>query len=196
MAHPKIQEMLDAAERDVRRLRNARSSAAAREAWSDFLEHANRAINRLEGYSKRTGQHDKYLHLITKEVWATPLTKYMRVARNAHEHGVEELNQDQSHDARGVFPNGRITPPIRVYGLNEDGTRTAVQRKGPLKVVSSPNVKVTILPPGIMMIPILSPRGEEILPPLVETEAPDEHQTAAAAREYLAWVTEQIGRFA
>lgn len=120
MANPKIQEMVDLAALDVKRLREAASAPQARQAWTDFLEHANRAINRLEGYSRRTKQLAKYKALVSDEVWASPLTKYMRVARNAHEHGVEDLEMSAPHLDRIVHDNGFIlgAPLIMAKGPN------------------------------------------------------------------------------
>ena len=61
--------MLLEAERDLARLEKAKSSRDARKAWHDFLEHSNRALNRLEGYAKRAGQTRKYKQLISKDIW-------------------------------------------------------------------------------------------------------------------------------
>lgn len=196
MAHPKIHEMIAAAEHDIRQLRAAKTSKHARQAWISFLEHANRALNRLEGYSKHTGQIQKYKDLLTKEVWANDLTKYMRTARNAHEHGVEDIEISEPFNSRTVFPNGQILGST-IYGTTEDGKTVVMPQAGPTEIISSsPGVRHIELKPGIRMIPIVSPKGETVMPPHVaRLEAEDEPEALAAAREYLKWVVEQISTF-
>lgn len=197
MPHPKIEEMIIAAERDIRSLRAAKTSKAARKAWVSFLEHANRALNRLEGYSKRTGQHQKYKDLLTKEVWANDLTKYMRIARNAHEHGVEELEISDPFNSRISFPDGQILGSPVAYAKTIDGQFVPLPTVAPLRITSaSPGAKLINLKPGIRLIPIVSPKGETVMPPHVwRLEAEDEAEALAVAREYLKWVVAQISAF-
>jgi hypothetical protein len=194
--HPKIQEMISAAESDIRRLRRAKSSKGAREAWVSFLEHANRALNRLEGYAKRTNQTPKYKDLIGKEIWANDLTKYMRAARNAHEHGVEDLGIDEPYNDRIIFPDGRIAGPPIVYGYSAEGKVFVMTAAEPMQIISSGGGRVISLKPGIRMVPIIGHKGETIMPPHVGAlEAEDESDPSAVARVYLAWVVAQVSTF-
>ncbi|MGY4351246.1 hypothetical protein ACVWXM_007739 [Bradyrhizobium sp. GM7.3] len=196
MAHPKIQHMLDLAKKDLRRLRNPRSCKEARNAWVSFLEHSNRAINRLEHYAKKTGQTDKYKSLISKEIWQDDITKFIRTARNAHEHGVQDTQIDTPYDERIAFPTGQIMGSPLVIGITETGDSVVMPAAGPMEFQGSPGIRKVTLRPTVGMIPIIDPRGEEIMPPYVNIEAEDESEIAGAARIYLAWVTGRIGTFA
>lgn len=60
MIDPKIQEMVDMATDDIKRLRAADTCADARKAWIAFLENSNRALNRLEAAAKEVNQAAKY----------------------------------------------------------------------------------------------------------------------------------------
>lgn len=196
MTHPKIQEMLDAAERDIRRLRAARTSEGAREAWISFLENSNRAINRLEGYSKRTNQQEKHKYLISNLIWANDLSKYMRAARNAHEHGVENIEISEPFNSRANLPNGRILGSPVVYGKSKDGQLVVMPQAAPIEVkYASHGVRTIELKPGIRMIPVVSARGETIFPPHVDVEAEYESEPLAAARQYLSWIRDCISDF-
>lgn len=195
MANPKIQEMVDLAALDVKRLREAASAPQARQAWTDFLEHANRAINRLEGYSRRTKQLAKYKALVSDEVWASPLTKYMRVARNAHEHGVEDLEMSAPHLDRIVHDNGFILGAPLIMAKGPNGEDVFMSPVGPTTLEGPPGARIVTVAPTIRMLPIMSPRGEQVMPPGLALIAEDEPETAAAARAYLSWVIEKIATF-
>jgi hypothetical protein len=197
MAHPKIQEMIDLAAADIKRLRVAQSCEAARNAWVDFLEHSNRAINRLEGYSRRTNQTPKYKKLLNDEIWSTELTKYMRVVRNAHEHGIGTTGEPDPLNERIVFPDGRIFGGPTVYGTNAEGEMVLASTKsGPMEWSASPGARVVALKPTVCMVPVLSPKGETLMPPFVQISAEDEPEVVAAARLYLDWVVAKVGTFA
>ncbi len=187
--------MVEAAERDIKRLRNAKTSRGARAAWVSFLQHANTAWNRLEGYSKDTNQYEKY-KLLKKEVWASDLTSYMRTARNVLEHGVEDLGISETYNDRVVLPNGQILAAPIVMGTGVDGRTMIMPAAGPIEVEMSLGVRVVSLRPGIRMIPIVDRNGETIMPPYVAAlVAEDEPEPSAAARVYLAWVVQRINTF-
>ena len=59
----------------------------------------------------------------------------------------------------------------------------------------SPGVRKVTLKPTVSMIPIIDPKGNEIMPPFVQIEAEDESEIAGAARIYLAWITDRIATF-
>jgi len=196
MAHPKIQQMLDLAELDVRRIRSARSSAAARKAWGAFLEHSNRALNRLEQYARNTGQGSRYKALIGQEIWADDLTRYVRTARNIHEHGVEDSVICIRFDERMVMPSGFIMGAPQIYTTGSDGRlKVAARQIAPMVIeAAGPGVRKVVLRPTIRMIPIAG-RDGQIMPPVPQIEAEDEPEIAAAARIYLCWIRERIGTF-
>lgn len=197
MVNPKVQEMVDLATVDVNRLREATTCRAAREAWTDFLEHSNRAINRLEGYARKNGQTPRYKTLIREEIWASDLTKYMRVARNAHEHGVVDTQIDDPYNERIVFPDGRIIGGPIVIGMNETGEEVHLPAAGPMEFSGSLGVRKVALKPGIMLVSIQDRSGEVVRPPHVPNlESEDEPHSASVARTYLEWVIGKIGTFA
>lgn len=198
MAHPKIQELLTAAEQDISRLRGAATSADARSAWISFLENANRALNRLEGYSRSTGQTQKYKDLLTREIWTNKLTKYMRTARNAHEHGVEEITMEDPFNSRLVLPTGFVLGTPLAWSMGKNGrvvVHPTVAPAGPMSGnIAARRIELRF---GIRMIPIVSFKGEIVMPPgSLLFEADDEPEALAAARIYLKWVVEQIETFA
>lgn len=195
MINPKIQEMLNLAASDVNRLRKAETCADARRAWVAFLEHSNRAINRLEGYSKRTSQHDKYKKLLKEEIWSSGLTKYMRAARNTHEHGVADTQIDDRFSERIVFPNGKMLGGIFASGTTADG-QIVYCEPGPMEFEGSPGVRKISIKPTILLVPVEGRAGEWILPPIVPFEAEDEPWALAVARSYLEWVIGKVNTFA
>jgi hypothetical protein len=194
LAHPKIQHELDLARKEVRRLRRARSCKEARKAWVSFLEHANRAINRLEGYAKKTSQIHKYKSLISKEIWDNDVTKFVRTARNAHEHGVQDTEIAAPFVERTAFPNGQIIG-MTVMGLTTEGNHQIIPQTGPSKFQASAGVRRIKLKPTVSMVPVRDPKGNEIMPPDIQIETEDEPEVAAAARLYLDWVTARIATF-
>lgn len=197
MAHPKIQEMIDLAARDIKRLNRASSCASARRAWVDFLDHSNKAINRLEGYSRRTKQVEKYKKLLNEEIWASNLTKYMRIARNADHHGVDDLDVDDPHNERVVFSDGSIMGSVTVIGQNEAGKQFVMPPSAPMEFASNdPGARRVALKPTVRMVPMVSKKGDTVMPPHVgDLLAEDEPEVAAVARTYLAWVVEKIATF-
>ena len=197
MAHPKIQEMIDLAARDIKRLNRASSCASARRAWVDFLDHSNKAINRLEGYSRRTKQTEKYKKLLNEEIWSSGLTKYMRIARNADHHGVDDLDVDDPHNERIMSSTGHIMGSMTVIGQNEAGEQFVMAPAGSMEFATNdPGARRIALKPTIRMAPLLSKKGEYVMPPHVGVlESIDEPEVAAVARTYLAWAIEKIATF-
>jgi len=187
--------MIDLAATDIRRLREARSCDAAREAWKAFLEHSNRAINRLEGHSKRTDQLPKYKRLLKAEIWASDLPNYMRTARNAHEHGVDDIEASDPYNERAVFADGRIISPPTVIGQNAAGDQFLLPASAPPVVTSNMSFRTVRLGPSVKMGPIRDNEGNYILPPAVTMISEDEPEIVAAARTYLAWIIEKVGTF-
>ena len=194
MTHQKVQEAIQEAEHAICQLRDAKSSRAAKAAWISFLESSNRALNRLEGIAKKTDQKQKH-NDIMKEVWATELTAYMRTARNVHEHGVEELQISEPYNERVVFPDGQVMGAPIVYAGTPDGRTIVIPAAGPTEFKISEGAKVVALKPGIRMLPVVSSKGETIMPPQVQILVEDEPEPLAAARLYLAWVREQVAKF-
>ncbi len=196
MVSPKIQEMLELAAGDIDRLRKAKTSRSARRAWVAFLEHSNRAINRLEGYSKKTNQYDKYKNLVSKEIWSSPLTKYMRAARNASEHGVEDIEIDDPYNERIILPDGQMIGSPIVIVQNKNGEEVYSTSAGPAEFYGHPDVRRITLKPTIQLIPIQARPGDWAEPPHVPgLEAEDEPAAAAVARVYLEWVTAKVATF-
>lgn len=197
MVNPKVQEMLDLAAIDVKRLSRASTCRGARKAWTDFLEHSNRAFNRLEAHAKKTGQLPKYKSMLRDEVWPNDLTKYMRVARNAHEHGIMDTQVDDPYNERFVFPNGQIFGAPTVIGMNDAGEEVYMAAVGPAEFSGSPEVRRVSLKPGIMLVSILDRFGEVVSPPHVAVlEAEDEAHCVAVARTYLEWLISKVTSFA
>lgn len=197
MVDKKVQEAIDEAETALNRLRKAKSARVARTAWMKFLECSNRAVNRLEGYSKKNGKLSLYKELITKEIWKNPLTAYMRAARNAHEHGIADLDVDNSFNERVVFPDGSILPQIHVICGTRDGEQTLAKPIGwPQYGNLVEGAKIIRLPPTISLAPILAKDGQYLYPPLsglLESEV--ETQASFAARHYLTWVKAKVAQF-
>lgn len=196
MAHPKIQEMLNLAATDARRLRQAKSSSAARKAWIAFLEHSNRAVNRLEQYARDTGQTAKYKLLISKEIWGNDVAKFVRRARHNHEHGVEDTVISIRHSDRIVFPDGNVLGSPSIYIVTPEGKHVvASEQAGPTELLdASPGVRQVSLRPTVRMVPISGKDGE-IMPPFVQIETEDEPEIAAAARIYLDWIKNKVAEF-
>ena len=189
--------MVDLAAIDVARLRTAKSCRAARAAWVEFLEHSNRAINRLEGHSKRTNQLPLYKKLIKDDIWENNLTKYMRIARNYHEHGIEELDIDDPYNERIVLPDGQILGSSIALGITEAGDEVTMPTSGPREYSLGPGMRVIKLKPTVQMVSVRDHQGNIVRPPhigaLLEE---DEPAIAAAARSYLDWVVSKIATFA
>lgn len=196
MGSPKVQEMLDIASRAAQRLDKARTSIAARNAWVEFIESSNRAINRLEGYSKQNGKEALYKELVTKTIWSSPLATYMRLARNAHEHGVVDTLVDEPYDERVVFPNGAISGSPISIGITAEGEEIYMPKIEPGEYELGPGARVIRLPPGIMPVPVRKKDQSYAYPPYGgELKAEDESMAAALARRYLAWVIDQCSKF-
>jgi hypothetical protein len=192
---PKIREMVNLATADIRRLQQANTGIRAREAWRAFLEHSNRAINRLEGYSKRTNQVPKYKALL-KEIWEQDLTAYVRFARNAHEHAAEDIEVDDPFNTRVAFPNGTLTG-YTVFGTTAEGERVVMPSVGPAQVFSSDSsVRIVSLKPTIQLVPLMDKHGNWLMPPqIVKFEFESEPSVAAVARAYLDWVIGRVNDF-
>jgi len=188
--------MLDLAALDVNRLRKAENCADARRAWIAFLEHSNRAINRLEGYSRRTSQLDKYKKLLKEEIWSSELTKYMRAARNAHEHGVADTQIDDPFNERIAFPNGQMLGAPIMMANTPDGGIVYMPAAGGMEFEGSQGVRKITLKPTIQLVPVEGRPGEWIHPPHIpRLEAEDEPAALAVARSYLEWVIAKTGTF-
>ena len=195
MLDPKIQEMIDLAAGDVERLVNATTCDEARAAWIAFLEHANRAINRVQGLARRTNQEPKYKALL-EEVWADDLAKYMRTARNTHEHGVVDTEVSEPYAERLAFPDGGLVSGPIVVGTNAAGEEVWIPASGPGQIFGGdPRVRKVSIVPTVRMIPVVTERGEKVMPPFTALASEDEPEPAAAARAYLAWVTSKVAAF-
>jgi hypothetical protein len=192
---PKVQEMIDLAHRDIKRLREARSCGRARLAWTAFLEHSNRAINRLEGHARRTKQIPKYEKLIKTDVWSNRLSAYMRAARNAHEHGVQETEVPDPHNERLAFPNGTVTASVSVIGVTDTGAEVIMPPSTPLEISGDPRVRKIVLKPTVRMAPIDAGKFGTLMPPHVQIASEDEPEAVAAARLYLVWVIDKVATF-
>lgn len=196
MHNDKVQEMLDLAEKDLARLDRAKSCAGAREAWISFLEHSNRAINRIEGYAKKRGFLDEYKALL-KEIWGNDVAAYMRTARNTLEHGIQDVQVDDPYNERVVEPNGHITGAPIIIAQDLEGNEVYIPTQGPMEVLySAPGIRTIKLNPGIMPIPVQDKSGRFIRPPhLSVLIREDESQAHQIARTYLQWVKAKIQSF-
>lgn len=197
MTHPLIEEMLVLADRDLMRLTDAKSSHAARDAWGDFLTHSNRAINRLEGYSRRTGQEQKYKTLLKTRLWLDPVAAYMRTARNAQEHGVEVSVADDPFHSRIAFPGGEMISGPMVVARTSTGEMYSMPAASPVEVISaSPAVRTIAVRPSIQLGPVRDRSGTFLSPPHMSVLlSEDEPAAVALARTYLAWVRAEVADF-
>ena len=120
----------------------------------------------------------------------------MRIARNYHEHGVEDLDVDDRHHERIVFPDGQIRGSPTVIGITESGDEVVMPASGPGEYSLGPGVRMIRLKPTVQMVSVRDHEGKVVRPPHVGTLLDEEEPAiAAVARSYLDWVVSKIATF-
>ncbi len=75
------------------KMKDERSPRKAKRYWSDFLNHMQRAYNRLGGAAK-DGRARGWYQRLQAQRSADPLMQYLHQARHADEHGIEEVSDE------------------------------------------------------------------------------------------------------
>ncbi len=87
----RAQVSLEKAAEAFSKLEQASTFAEFEWAWSDFLVHSNRVFTQLEQGSKASDRSRGWFSRKKGERRSDPLLKYMWEARNADEHGLEQV---------------------------------------------------------------------------------------------------------
>ncbi len=116
-------ERLKKAETAVTRLKDARNFDAAESAWLDFLLAASSIYSKLEKGAKSGGKSEAWFGRMKHERKNDELLSYIHHARNADEHGIEQItarNPGYFAIKGDVILNGGIGPgqTLRVQPIN------------------------------------------------------------------------------
>jgi hypothetical protein len=133
----------------VQVMKNARKRPQFQAAWSDFLSAAQRVFSKLEHGSKNSPESKVWFGLKIHDRRTDPLLRYIHHARNADEHGLEQI----STQVPG-YKLGEIESVI--YDTTPD-----------MKLKPFPSMvlrPVEIVPSSAMLFPILD-RGVLYTPP-------------------------------
>ena len=141
------------AEAAYQALAAAESFAEAGDAWEDFLIHLRRALNRCDAEAKRQKRPD-YVRL-DRRIPASAALAYLWAARNADEHGLEEIAERQEKTlAIGAF--GGYREEVDEPGPNGE----VVYRYTPLS--DDPPPFFAVVPEHLKLRPVPGRRGQQV----------------------------------
>ena len=122
----------------------------AHDAWEDFLVYWHRAVNKIE----LLGEEHNGKRWLRTQVWIDPILKYLRIARNAADHGLEPIMQRVS---------GGTSSPGFMIDLGEG---IGISPRGRVGIMLADGLGMEFLPESLELVAVHTDRGESCDPPL------------------------------
>ena len=140
---PKLKEQLDKAQAELKNMEASMTLDELEAHWKEFLSHLERFWYKSQGHFGRSPKWNAWKVPFQKDREKDPLLKYLKLARGAHEHTLEDIAERRPGSfTLSAGPTGMGT----IKNLNLDkGVLTGEVTSGTISVTFSPD-RVATLP--------------------------------------------------
>jgi hypothetical protein len=130
---PKVTEELEKARAALEEMRKTYDLLSYEEAWKLFLSRLERVWNKLCNHLSKSPKYKNWLVIdhVKQLRENDPLLSYLRYARGADEHTIEEITERQS---RGIGINPATGNELHIEHLTIANGKISIKSKHPLKI--------------------------------------------------------------